>query len=210
MGKKNIIIIGAGGFSREVIQLAEDCGRNVVGILDDDTNAKLDGRYPQVIGSINKWKKYIDCEFIITVANPRLRKKIAQKMLTEGKPSFANLVHPSVVIDKSVELGNGCIICKGVIITVDIQINDHVIININSTIGHDTIIQNFVTISPLVAISGNVHLHELVEVGTGASVRQGLKLMPGSMLGMGGVAIKNISENDLFLGNPARKYKTFN
>ena len=69
-------------------------------------------------------------------------------------------------------------------------------------------IEDFVTLAPMVAISGNVYLNKLVEVGTGAAIRQGLKIEQGGMLGMGGILTKDISENSLFVGNPAKKLKS--
>lgn len=92
--------------------------------------------------------------------------------------------------------------------TVDIVVGAHVIINLNCTVGHDAVIRDFVTVAPLVAVSGNVNIFECCEVGTGASIRQGVTLERGSMLGMGGVLTKNISENTVFFGNPAKAFKT--
>ena len=81
------------------------------------------------------------------------------------------------------------------------------ILNLNVTVGHECDIKDFVTIAPMAAISGNVTLNTLVEVGTGAVIRQGLTLETGSMLGMGGVLTKNIPERFIFAGNPAKKLK---
>lgn len=208
ISNKKLIIIGAGGFSREVIQLAEVCKREVMGVLDDDPSANLSLRYPKVIGCIQDWINYPEAEFIVTIGNPRIRKKVVEQMLVLGLPRFDTLIHPSICIDKSVSISEGSIICNGTIVTIDISIGKHSIVNINSTVGHDTTIKDYVTVAPTVAISGNVKLESLSEIGTGASIRQGLTIGTGSMLGMGSVATKSLPANEIHIGNPARKFKT--
>lgn len=205
---KDIIIIGGGGFAKEVVWLANDCNRKVRGVLDDD--ATTHGKQLQgatVLGSVPEWKKYKDCEFIIAIGAPRTRKKVLEKMLGMGNPIFATLVHPSVRTSNTVKIGSGSVICAGTILTTDIQIGSHNILNLNVTVGHECHFSDFVTVAPMAAISGNVMLAALVEVGTAAVIRQGLEIHTGAMLGMGGVLTKNIPERQIFAGNPAKKLK---
>ena len=128
-------------------------------------------------------------------------------MLTFGEPDFAILIHPSVRFSNTVSIGEGSIICAGSILTADISLGKHNILNLNVTVGHECEFADYVTIAPMVAVSGNVKLQYLVEVGTGAVIRQGLELAEGSMLGMGGILTKNIPERLIFAGNPAKKLK---
>ena len=205
---KDIIVVGGGGFAKEVIWLANDCNRRVRGVLDDD--ASTHGKNVQgtiVVGSIDEWVDYKDCEFIIAIGAPRTRKLVVNKMLTQGEPSFATLIHPSVRFSNTVVIGCGVIICAGSILTTDIKLGEHNILNLNVTVGHECTFENFVTVAPMAAISGNVELENLVEVGTGAVIRQGLKIEQGAMLGMGGVLTKNIPARNIFAGNPAKKLK---
>lgn len=202
---KKIIIIGASGLGKEVLWLAQRCGREVLGFLDD-TEAKqgsVINSFP-VLGKINNWPNYSDCEFIIAVGSPQGRKKILELMQTLGNPSFCTLIDPSAIIGDSVAIGDGCIICAGVICTVNINIFDHVIINLNSTVGHDTIINELSTIAPNVSISGNITIEPCVEVGTGASVREKITLGSESLIGMGSVVTKTISKSMVVVGNPAK------
>lgn len=203
-----IVIVGGSGFGKEVIWLAQDCGNEILGVLDDNLfgNRTYSLGVP-VLGAIDDWRKYSDCEFVVAVGDPRTRCKIVKKMRALGEPNFGTLIHPRTEISSTVSVGAGSIICAGCIITVDITIGEHCILNLNVTVGHDTVIQNFVTVAPMVAISGNVTLDNNVEVGTGATIRQGVRIMEGAMLGMGGVLTKNIPENTIFIGNPAKKFK---
>lgn len=205
---KDIVIIGGGGFAKEVVWLANDCNRNVIGILDDamETHGtQLQG--VSVLGQISKWQEYPDCEFVIAIGSPRVRQKVFNKMLKFGQPNFATLIHPSVKYSNTVNIGDGSIICAGTIITVDVLLGMHNILNLNVTVGHECEFGNFVTVAPMVAISGNVKLNDLVEVGTGAVIRQGLTIGDGSMLGMGGILTKSIPERTIFAGNPAKNLK---
>ncbi|AUJ68903.1 acetyltransferase [Pseudoalteromonas sp. NC201] len=206
---KEIIIIGGGGFAKEVVWLAQDCNRKVRGVLDD--NASTHGTDVQgaiVLGSVDSWVDYsLDCEFIIAIGNPRTRKAVSDKMHLLGKPNFATLIHPSVRYSNTVCIGKGSIICAGSILTADIEMGTHNILNLNVTVGHECNFGDFITVAPMAAVSGNVLLDDLVEIGTGATIRQGLNLQKGSMLGMGGVLTKNIPERTIFAGNPAKKLK---
>ena len=205
---KDLIVIGGGGFAKEVIWLANDCSRKVRGVLDDSDqthNTQVQGA--TVLGDVSSWVNYKDREFIIAIGSPRTRQKVLDKMLTFGEPDFATLIHPSVRLSNTVSIGEGSIICAGSILTADISLGKHNILNLNVTVGHECEFADFVTIAPMVAVSGNVKLQYLVEVGTGAVIRQGLELAEGSMLGMGGILTKNIPERLIFAGNPAKKLK---
>lgn len=205
---KDLVVIGAGGFAKEVLWLAEDCGRSVKGVLDDSLEAQgkeLQGS--KVIGQISDWPQYQDCQFLVAIGDPRTRKKIVEKMSEFGEPDFATLIHPNVRMSNTVRVGKGTVICAGSILTADIVIGEHNILNLSVTVGHDSVFSSFVTIAPIVAVSGNVTLSELVEVGTGAALRQGITIGRGAMLGMGGVLTKSIPENTMFIGNPAKKFR---
>lgn len=205
---KDIIIVGFGGFGREVAVWAEDCGRDVAGFLDDATPVGLHGRF-KVLGGVLSWSDYTDAQFVVAVGDPRTRKMLVEKMCSIGEPPFATLIHPTVVRDDSSrEVGEGSIICAGCVMTTDYKIGRHVIINICSTVAHDNVLGDFVTVAPMVAISGNVTLENGVEIGTAAALRQGVHVAEGAMVGMGSVLTKDVPANTIFLGNPAREFKS--
>ena len=206
---KNIIIVGASGLGKEVLWLAKRLGRNVIGFLDDTPekqNTKL--LNCPVIGKINEFDQFDNIEFVIAIGSPRGRELVFKKMTENGTPQFATLIDPNAVIGENIKIGEGCLICAGVILTVDICIGRHVVINLNSTIGHDVIIGDFVTIAPNVSLSGNVTLANTVELGTNATIREKITVEQGAMIAMGSVITKNVEENKLVAGNPARAIKT--
>ena len=99
----------------------------------------------------------------------------------------------------------GVIIASGVIITCNVSIGKHAQLNLNSTIGHDCIIDDYFTASPSVSISGSCIIKEQVYLGTGSLLREGIFITNNSIIGMGAVVVKKIKEKGTYIGNPARK-----
>ncbi|USA52719.1 acetyltransferase [Acinetobacter sp. C32I] len=205
---KKIIVVGAGGFGKEVAWMAKRCGREVLGFLDstpDKQNTKIMGL--DVLGPIEHAEQFLDYEFVIAIGNPRARKKIIDVFFKDERFSFATLIDPSSIVGENISIATGSIICAGVILTVDISVGKHTIININSTIGHDVIIKDFVTIAPNASVSGNIVLNDFVEIGTNATLREKLNVYEGAMIGMGAVLTKDVEKNHVMVGNPAKLLK---
>lgn len=212
MTKTNkLIIVGGGGFCREVIWLARECSEkwNIIGILDD--NPTMIGQTfcgIEVLGNVADCMNYPDASFVVAVGTPRTRRSIVNRMLSYGNVSFATLIHSSVLKSEYIEIGAGSIITAGCILTTQIILGQHTIVNLACTIGHDVVAGDFCTLAPQIAVSGNVTFEDGVEVGTGSTIIQGLTLGQGSFVGAGAVVSKNIPPNVLAVGCPARQIKT--
>lgn len=213
---KKLYIIGAGGFGREVAWLVERINENkneweIVGFIDDNQNihGKKEGNYP-VLGGCEYLGSITDDVWVVcAVGNAKVRKQIIEKIEQYSNVKFATLVDPSVLKSKSVQIGEGSIICAGTIITVDISIGKHVIVNLDCTVGHDAKISDFVTIYPSVNVSGNVKIEECVEVGTSTQIIQGKKIGKYTILGAGATVVKDIPEKCTAVGTPAKPIKFF-
>ena len=211
MGNNKLIIVGGGGFSREVIWLARECPEkwDIIGILDD--NPDMGGQTfcgIQVLGNVAECTNYADVNFIVAVGSPRTRRTIVKRMQSYGDIRFATLIHSSVLKSDYVEIGAGSIITAGCILTTQVILGQHSIINLACTIGHDVVAGDFCTLAPQVAVSGNVVFGDGVEVGTGSTIIQGLLIGQGSFIGAGAVVSKDIPPAVLAVGCPARQVKT--
>ena len=211
---KNIVIIGAGGFAREIQWLIKDINEqkqewNLLGFIDENINNKgLELNNDKVLGTFKdiSINNYEDLYYVCAVGDPKTKKELVKKAEKLGLKAGI-LIHPSVIMSNFVEIGEGSIICAGSILTVNIKIGNHVIINIDSTIGHDAIINDFSTILPSVNISGNTVIEECVSMGTGSSIIQGLSIGKYSTIGAGAVVIKNIPLGSTAVGMPAKVIK---
>ena len=103
--------------------------------------------------------------------------------------------------------GKGNIICAGNILTVDIQIGDFNIINLDCTIGHDAILISYVTVYPGVHISGMVTIGAESEIGTGTQIIQGTRITDQVIIGAGSTIIRDIEEAGTYVGSPVRRIK---
>jgi sugar O-acyltransferase (sialic acid O-acetyltransferase NeuD family) len=207
---ERIIIFGAGGFGREVLQLTRDSeraggGQTCVGFLvDEGVSApdKLNGapvhRGPAALRS-EGWDAVV-----IGVGAPAARKKIAER-LQGALPGlrFATVVHPRAAVGDTVRLGPGCVIAVGTVLTTEIVLGAHVQVNLNATIGHDCEIGDFVTIDPGVTISGNCHLEEGCDLGSGANLLPNVRVGAWAVLGAGAVVLRDIPADCTAVGVPA-------
>ncbi|OPZ32897.1 MAG: putative acetyltransferase EpsM [Tenericutes bacterium ADurb.BinA124] len=207
---KNIVIIGAGGFGREVKWFIDEINGvnkqwNFIGFVDDNLPKGTVINDSNVIGDV-AWLHEQNLNVVCAIADPIIKKRVLER-LTDSKNSYPVLIHPDVRVSKFVNIGEGTIICPGCIITVNIKIGKHVILDYDSTVGHDAIIGDFSTILPGVSISGHVNIEELVSVGTGAKIIQGLRIGKNTIIGAGAIVTKDIPQNVVAVGVPAKPIK---
>ncbi len=208
---KDIVIIGAGGFGREVAWLIEDINKknmewNLLGFVDDNKTiqgTEVNGY--RVVGDVD-WLKEQDLFVVNAIGDPIIKKKVMDR-LDGSKNQYPVLIHPSVICSDRVSFGEGSIICAGNIITVNIEIGKHVIINLDCTIGHDANIGDYSTVLPSVNVSGFVKTEECVSVGTGSAIIQGVNIGKNTVVGAGAVVVKDLPENCTAVGSPAKPIK---
>jgi len=209
---REIVVVGAGGFGREVIEIFKDHNKRkkqwkILGFIDENKklHKKIINNF-QVLGGLKWLKENNNVGCVCAVGNPKTKKKIVEK-LKSFDVKFFNAIHPSAIMSEFIELGDGVIICAGTILTTNIKIGNHVIINLNCTIGHDTVIEDYCSIMPTVKINGNDHFSQGVYVGTGATFIHELKIGAWSTIGAGSVVINDIPENVIAVGIPSKVIK---
>jgi sugar O-acyltransferase (sialic acid O-acetyltransferase NeuD family) len=143
----------------------------------------------------------------VGLGNPAPKRRVIER-LRQHALAFPSIVHPRAVIGRFVEVGEGCVICPGVIITTDIRIGRFVTFNFDLTVGHDCTIDDYVTLAPGVHLSGYVHVCEGADLGAGVVTVPGIEIGAWSVVGAGAAATKSVPANCTAVGVPARVIKT--
>lgn len=209
---QDLVLIGTGGFAREVHQVVEDMNQekntwNFLGFLDTDEAAH--GTHIHnlpVLGGLEWLDKYPNTKIIFAVGNPTIKYKFFKKT-AHTNIHFATLVHPQAWIGNRIIIGEGSIVCAGVRATTNIKIGKHVVLNLDCTIGHDAVISDYVTISPGANVSGSVTVYEGCDLGTNCTIIQGVSIGQWSIIGAGAVVVNNIPANVTAVGMPAKSIK---
>jgi len=207
---KNLVIVGAGGFGREVLAWAEDvCAATgkwtIKGFLDDNSEALTKFGSPKpVLGSVKEYQPELDDEFLIAIGTPATRLKVAESLAARGAV-FATLVHPTAIVGPRVELGEGTIICPRCVVTCDVKIGRHVILNAAATVGHDAQVGDGCTINGHCDVTGFASLGEGTFLGSHAAVAPGIRTGRYSVVGASSVAIRNVPDLATVFGVPAKK-----
>ena len=200
-----IYILGAGAMARETLNIYKDLGRfkEIGGFIEENCKNEglnihgksvMDG---SIIDTLPK-----DSIFIGAMGSPK-RKRWIEEIERKGF-NFDTVIHPSAIVGNFVNIGKGCIVCPGLILTCDIKIGWHSIINIGSTINHDCIIGDFTTIGPGVSIAGNVTIGDECWISIGVKIINRISIGKGSFIGAGAVVTEHIPENVLAVGVPAK------
>lgn len=212
---KDLIIIGASGFGREVAWLverinAQEPAWKLLGFIDD--NQSIQGKHINgyaVLGTTSAIADYPDAYLVCAVGAAKVRKNIIERIKENYNVKFATLIDPSVERSDYLNIGAGSIICAHSILTVNIEIGNHVIINLDCTVGHDVKLKDYVTVYPSVNVSGNVLIGECVELGTGTQIIQGKEIGSETIVGAGAVVVKDLPAKCTAVGSPARPIKFF-
>jgi sugar O-acyltransferase (sialic acid O-acetyltransferase NeuD family) len=211
---KSIAIFGAGGFGREVLMLINQINKisnewNIIGFFDDDKRKGEDINGYKILGGINEINS-LDNEtyLILAIGKPEIKKLILNK-IENNLIKYPILIHPNVSIENNqfLEIGKGTIITSGCILTVNIKIGEHVLLNLMCTVGHDTNIGNYCSFMPSVNISGEVHIKDSVYVGTGVQIINQIQVGSNSIIGAGAVVSKSLPSNCTAVGIPAKPIK---
>ncbi|MCC6762258.1 MAG: acetyltransferase [Chitinophagaceae bacterium] len=206
---KKICILGAGGFGREVLACLIDIIANSNLKIEDIACFMVnDEHYKEnrIMGvEVIKQSNFDPLRYnvVVAIGDPSTRKKVVDDLPIQT--TYTTVIHPRAIVSKWVEIGEGSIVTAGTILTCNIKIGKHSHLNLNTTIGHDCVMGDFFTTAPAANVSGNCHFGDCVYLGTNSAVRQGIKICDNVTIGMGGVVIKDISEEGVYIGNPVQR-----
>ncbi len=155
-----------------------------------------------------KLKKKYNPNIFIVIDQGKERKSLTDKIY---KKNVKNLIMSKTYIDKFVmknlSTKKGILIQKLCFISSRVNINNGVKINVGSQIHHDVLIGEYVTIAPRALILGSVKIGKFTYIGANAIIKQGVSIGKNAVIGAGAVVIRNVKDNDVVVGNPAKSIK---
>jgi sugar O-acyltransferase (sialic acid O-acetyltransferase NeuD family) len=208
-----MLIIGAKGFAKEVLEVCHQNGDDKSIAFYDDVNEDIgDVLYNQfpILHSIEQAKIYfetVDNQFTVGIGNPVLREKLTDKFTAIGGVLTSTISKFSEIGSFEVTIDEGANILSGVKISNSVSIGKCPLIYYNSLITHDVIIGNFVEISPGVTILGRAVVGNLVHIGAGAIILPNVTIGNNVVIGAGSVVTKNLPDNCVAVGIPAKIIK---
>jgi sugar O-acyltransferase (sialic acid O-acetyltransferase NeuD family) len=211
-GKRQVFILGAGGQAAEVFEIYAALGRekDVIGFLEENCQREGIRLNEKIIWDVSyleglpKGKNYM----LIAAIGSTKRKRIIEKLERECF-EFDTVVHPNAIVSKRAKIGEGSIITAGTIITCQIEIGRHVLLNMGTHVAHDAKIGDYTTLSPGTEVMGRVSIGRQVFVGANATIIEKVKVADGAIIAAGAVVTQDVPENALAAGVPATVKKIY-
>lgn len=212
MTQTPLLLVGAGGFARETLELVRAINRRspawrVLGFLDDDParhGTEVAG--VPVLGPCAAAHEHADAQVVACVASPSdpLRRLRLVERLGLAPERYATLVHPAAVVAESATLGPGTVIHATTVLTADVTLGAHVAVMPAVVLTHDDAVGDGATFGAGVRLAGNVTVGAGAYVGSGALVRENLEIGEGAVVGMGAVVTSSVPAGEVWIGVPAR------
>jgi len=208
---KRVVIIGAGAHGHDVAEIIRHRAQNesgpaLLGFVVDSgyLTEPCDPRLP-ILGDW-EWFEKTDCTdlaVICAVGDPAVRKRFVEKAQSLGL-LFINAISPAAHVLPDAKIGKGVMVFPHAVISRNVHLSDHSVVNAGSTLGHDTSIERYGTISPGVHLAGNVSIGEGCYMGIGSSVIERVSIGAWTTIGAGAVVVDDIPRNVIAVGVPAR------
>ena len=194
-------LYGASGHAKVIIDILRSQSSVVDGLIDDNMEINELMDYPVFHGRLNL------SSVIVSIGDNETRKLVVEKL----QPClFGTAIHASAIVSPYARIEEGTVIMQNAVINSCSQIGKHCIINTSASVDHESIIQDYVHISPNVALCGNVFVGEGTQIGVGACVVPGVKIGKWSLIHAGSVVTEDIPDYCIAGGNKCKvlKYKS--
>lgn len=211
--KKKIVVIGASGHAKVIIDIIEKEGKyEVLGLID---SYKEKGRKTfgyAMLGTEKILPQLIEDENlyggILAIGDNFVRKELFYK-IHEIQPDFKyiNAIHPQAIIGAKVKIGKGVVIMPGVIVNTLSKIDDFCILNTKSTLDHECKMRKFSSLGPGTNVGGNVGIGECTAISLGAKVIENINIGKHTVVGAGSLVIRNVGDFKIAFGVPAKEIR---
>jgi sugar O-acyltransferase (sialic acid O-acetyltransferase NeuD family) len=206
---KNLIIIGAGGFAREIFDLANSCYGHepdfkIKGFLSDDPSTIQNLGYPPVLNKVDEYQIKKGDVFFCAIGKVADRKKTVTIIQNKGG-EFVNLIHPAAIISPSVRLGTGVGIKSYCVLASDVTVQDFTFLQSSVIMGHDVNVGRFCQVNSFAFFAGCVKVHDFATINAGAKLVQNVVVEENAVVGMGSVVLRRVKKDTTVFGVPAKK-----
>jgi sugar O-acyltransferase (sialic acid O-acetyltransferase NeuD family) len=203
-GNDGILIVG--GF-HEVIELAEECGEHIIGLVDPVLRGEHWGY--RVLGTdadaAALRQQYPHAPAFVSVDDPQHRARLVALYARAGF-AFTRLVHPQAKVSRTAVLGAGVMVQYGAHVSANVQLAEHVRINVYANVMHDVRVGEFTTIGPNALVLGRVRIHQGCYIGAHSTVMPDLEIGERSCVGAHANVTAAVSAGSVVVGNPARPH----
>lgn len=210
MSSLPVILLGAGGHAKVVLDLLYSLDRQVLGVCDPGltTQGAKVWRGLPVLGNDEVIERYSPNHIELangtgSLPGSHLRRRLHVQFTRRGY-RFAMLVHPSAILGSGIEFGQGVQIMAGVIVQADTRIGEDVILNTGARIDHDCTIGHHVHVAPGAVLSGGVRGGDGCHIGPGAVIIQSVRLGQGAVIGAGTTVLTDLPAHHQLTGQPSR------
>lgn len=207
-GCRRILVVGAGGFGREVLHWAreawpDEAGR-IAGFLSADADI-LGGRFtmPPVLGAPDTFVPAPGDGFLLAIGIPGVRRRVAERLLARGA-MFLTLVHPTAVVTPTARIGSGSIVCPHAVVSDAARLGRFTLVNYHASLAHDAGAGDFAVLSPYATLGGGATVAEEVFLGLHASVGPAVAIGPRSKVAANSCALSDAPADSLVHGVPGR------
>lgn len=207
---ENVVIVGASGHGSMILDCIEKQNQyKVIGFVDSFKEKGTDQNGYKILGCELDLPllivKYNLHGVILAIGNNWTRKIMADSIIDIAPAlSFVTAIHPSALIGKDVKIGKGSVIMAGAIVNANARIADFCILNTNSSLGHDSSMEEYSSIASGVCTGGNLSLGSFSAISLGANVIENIKVGEHSIVGAGSLVVKNVDSYSVVYGSPAR------
>ena len=211
MDMQDLILYGAGGLAKEVTTLVREINekkevfRLIAYALDDEwyhEGMKLRGLPVISRKSLIEHKDDVVCA--CAIGYPKDRRRVQESLKQEGV-RFTNLLHPTTRMGEEVIMGEGCIVQPYSSVMDDCKLGDGIFLNGYVTLGHETVVEDYVTCFPRSQISGQVKIGEAACIGTMSFINEKRKIGAEAVIAPGSIVFGNVKEGSHVMGNPAKR-----